>query len=204
MSEKDAAPLAPSAGDLTTLIQRGVPSPLSAEGTFAGQRGFQFMVAFSGACPFTEDEDVLLACGEMGYRIAALARFKELRGTTAVFSRLSPWRAVDSRTHPRFRTQMRANLRRKIGNLHGTVLDISRGGLSLAIAEVPGGVDFDVRVGTRHGSPYLPCRLVTQRERDGDTVLHLRFEPLDKQGSDYVERLIGELCAAVEPGLLAS
>lgn len=87
MSEADGAPpLAPGAGDLATVMQRGAAAPVSAEGTFTGQRGFQLMVAFTGGCPFTGEEDVLMACGEMGERIAALARFKELRGTTAVFS----------------------------------------------------------------------------------------------------------------------
>jgi hypothetical protein len=204
IEENVAPPLTPGAGDLTSVVQRGVASPVSAEGTFAGQRGFQVMVTFTGGCPFTAEEDVLLACGEMGGRIAALARFKELRGSNAVFSKLSPWRPVDTRSHPRFQTHMRANVRRKTGNLHGTIVDISRGGLSLAVDEVPGGAAFDVRVGTRHGSPYLPCRLLSRQERDGHTVLHLRFESLDAPSGAYVERLVGELCTAMEPGLLAS
>jgi hypothetical protein len=167
-------------------------------------RGFQVAMAMLGVCPFEPEDDVMIACGELGQRVAALARFKHLAGSTAVFTRLSSWRAVDTRSYVRYRTNARANIRRKSGNLRATVVDISLGGLALEVEELPGPARLEVRVGTRHNAPYLPCRVIRQREHDGHTVLHAAFEPLDVRSRSYVERLVAELCSALEPALLAS
>ncbi len=205
MSDNEgAAPRVPEKGDLACASRRGIANPATCDGTFIGQRAFTVSISIDGACPFEPGDDVLIAAGPVGERLAALARFNHGKDGTAVFNRLSPWRPVDSREHPRFRTQMRANVRRKAGNIHGTVLDVSRGGIALAVDEAPGLAHFDVRVGTTHGSPYLPCRLVSQRERDGQLVLHIRFGELDAMSAAYVDRLVGSLCEAMEPALLAS
>jgi hypothetical protein len=195
---------APVAGVPCTIVQRNADTPRSAAGLLEQARGFQVALAMLGECPFEPEDDVMIACGELGQRVAALARFKHLAGSTAVFMRLSPWRAVDTRSYVRYRTNARANIRRKSGNIHGTVVDISLGGLALEVEHVPGGASLEVRVGTRHGAPYLPCRVIRQREHDGHTVLHVAFERLEAQSQLYVERLIAELCNALEPALLAS
>jgi hypothetical protein len=202
MDDNEAAiAQAPGAGVATTMVQRGVSQPLSAEGLFAGQHAFRVSIAMTEICPFEAGEGVLLACGEIGDRVAALAAFQGFAEGVAVFTRLSPWRPVNTRRHPRYRTELRANVRRKAGNLHATVVDISRGGLALTVDELPGVADFDVRVGTKKGSPYLPCRLIYQRDDAEGKLLHIRFREMDGAMCAYVDRLIGELCTAMEPGL---
>jgi hypothetical protein len=185
-------------------MQRGADAPRSASGVLQHARGFQMAIEIGVACPFEPGDDVLVTCGDLGNRVATLARFKSMDGRSAVFTRLSPWRRVDTRSYVRYTTHARATIRRKIGNMHATVVDISLGGLALEVAERPGAARVDVRIGTRYGAPYLPCRVISQRDHGGRVVLHLGFETLDAQSRSYVERLIAELCTAFEPSLLAS
>lgn len=205
MDDNEAAiAQAPCAGVATTMVQRGVARPLTAEGLFGGQRGFHVTVALTEACPFAPGEGVLIACGEVGDRVAALASFQSAADGAASFTRLSPWRPVNTRRDPRYRTHLRANVRRTTGNLHATVIDISRGGLALAVAELPGVADFDVRVGLAKGSPYLPCRLISQRDSAEGKLLHIRFRVMDGAMRAYVDRLVGKLCTAIDSGMDAS
>jgi len=74
MDLNSGAPLVPRAGDATTVMQRGIGSPLSWDGVFETQRGFQIAVRGGVECPFEHEEDVLLASGPLGSRLASLAR----------------------------------------------------------------------------------------------------------------------------------
>ena len=197
------APLIPEAGDATTVMQRGVGSPLSWEGSFDRQRGFQIAVNGSDVCPFELEEDVLLASGRIGSRLASLARFKGLHGGRAIFTKLSPWRPVDTRANPRYRTQMSAQVRDDSVDLPAVVLDVSLGGAALAMTAVPQGLMFEVKIGTRPDAPFLPCRLVSRSEQGEAEVLHVRFGTMTVQSHASVAQLVGELCAALEPSLMA-
>jgi hypothetical protein len=192
----------PLAGDNVVVSRRGGLAG-NREGIFVGQRGFTISLRLEGNA-FADGEDVLMACGPVGFRAAALARAVGEEGGIARFTRLSAWRAVDTREHPRYRTQLRATIRRTSGNVHGNVLDISRGGAAIAVSELPGGNRLEVRVGTSHKAPLLPCRVVSFTDSEAQTVLHLRFEELAPPAVAYVDQLVAEVCSAMEPGLLAS
>jgi hypothetical protein len=199
MDDVNASTPAPGAPAVVALRGGGA----SSDGAFRSQRAFTVTLALQSV-PCVEGDDVIIACGPVGSRVAALARFLSFADGHARFARHSAWRSVDTRRHQRYRTQMRANIRRTEGNLHATVLDVSRGGIALAVHDMPGRNRFEVRVGAKHGAPYLPCRLVSASERAGETILHLSFEALDQSGTAYVESLVTELCAALEPELLAN
>lgn len=196
-------PLHPEQGEATIVMQRGAGSPLSWEGVFAGQRGFQIAVNCPGDCPFEEEEDVLLASGKLGSRIAALARFKGIHGGRAIFTKLSPWRPVDTRANPRYRTSMSAIARYEGGEFPAVVLDISLGGAALSAEAAPGVQALQVCIGSRPGTPFLPCRVVARQEKCGAEVLHIRFGTMSVQANAHITQLIGDLCASLEPGLLA-
>ncbi|MEO9256336.1 MAG: PilZ domain-containing protein [Tepidiformaceae bacterium] len=206
MDGSATAPLAPAPamGAPCTLTQRGSGKHGSASGILRQARAFQITIEMAPAWAFESGDDVILVCGEPGERAAALARFKHAAGANAVFTRLSPWRPIDTRSYVRYRTHARANIRRKTGNLRASVVDISLGGLALEVDQVPGAARLDVRVGTGHAAPFLSCRIVTQRPVGDRVMLHLAFEDLDAQSRTYVEHLVAELCATLEPILLAS
>ena len=198
-------PLFPRAGDATTVMQRGVGSPLSWDGVFETQRGFQIAVRGTAECPFETEEDVLLASGPLGNRLASLARFKGLNAGRAIFTKLSPWRPVDTRADPRYRTHMSAFVRGESVEVAASVLDVSAGGAALAmecdIEPRTGTEMLDVKIGTRPDAPYLPCRVISRSDGGAAKLLHVRFGTMTVQAHAYVSQLIGELCAALEPGL---
>src|SRR5690242_17393068 len=125
MDDGGAAISTPAAGSPVVVTLRG--GGAACEGEFVSQRAFTITLAL-GAPPYAEGDDVLIACGPVGSRVAALARFVSRSEGRARFARQSAWRAVDTRSHQRYRTSMRASIRRTEGNLHATVLDVSRGG----------------------------------------------------------------------------
>ena len=205
MDLNSGAPLVPRAGDATTVMQRGIGSPLSWDGVFETQRGFQIAVHGGVECPFEHEEDVLLASGPLGSRLASLARFKGLNAGRAIFTKLSPWRPVDTRANPRYRTNMSAFVRDDSVEVAASVLDVSAGGAALAMEcelEPRTGVEMlDLKIGTRPDAPYLPCRVVSRSNGESARLLHVRFGTMTVQAHAYVSQLIGELCAALEPGL---
>ncbi|MGH2633652.1 MAG: PilZ domain-containing protein [Tepidiformaceae bacterium] len=203
MDDVTPAPLVPADGDATIVMQRGVGSPLSWEGAFAGQRGFQISVSGADQCPFEAEEDVLLASGKLGNRIASLARFKGVHTGRAIFTKLSPWRPVDTRANPRYRISMAASVRHDAVEFPASVLDVSLGGAALVMETAPAAQMFDVRIGTRPDAPFLPCRTVSRQEQGGSEVLHVRFGTMTVQSHNYVAQLVGDLCASLEPGLMA-
>lgn len=133
---------APIAAPLVIRVSAALPLARSTDADFSSPS------SWAGVCVGSSD-DVILACGDPGERVAALARFKQADGPTAIFMRLRPWRARwIIRSYVRYYTHARATIRRKTGNLRASVVDISLGGLALELAQVPGAARLDVRVGT--------------------------------------------------------
>ncbi len=203
MEDSQSASRAPDVGAVTTVMQRGVPSPVTCDGVFAGQRGFQVSVTVDCLCPFEPDEDVLLASGPLGRRAASLARFKGIHDNTAVFTKLSPWRPVDTRSNPRYRTSMVASVKVRETVFPATVLDISLGGVALSVPELPPSGPLEVLIGERPGAPSLTGEIVAEEGSPPAIVLHVQFGTMPPHARAYIAHLVGELCASIEPQLMA-
>ena len=170
------------------------------DGTLGVARGFVIEVAMRGECPLAPGDDVILAGGPTGTRMAALARFKEMKGEVAVFKRMSPWRPVDTRSFTRFPVELRAVVvgEHEDSPRHGRTLDISRGGLAVLIDD--GSLEsesLEVALGNPD-TPYIPCRVVDQRTVAEGTILHLAFTEMGATEQRCIDALVDELSAALE------
>ena len=194
---------APTAGDPATVLRRGIPAGDVCVGSFVAEHAFNVSIEFEGLPSFIEPgQEVVIACGPIGKRVVLLARFRELRGTRAMFVRQSPWRPVDARLYRRYRTAISATLDAGGEPQPGRIVDISLGGAA---------VECEASRSVRRislsfeGMPeQLRCRVVNQDERDGHRVLHLQFEALSDAGRAHVRHLVEALGAEVEAELLAS
>ncbi len=169
-------------------------------GVLGTARGFLVEVDITGICPLEPHDDVILAGGPTGSRMAALARFREMKDSVAVFKRMSPWRPVDTRAFTRFPVELRTVVvgEHEDSARHGRTLDLSRGGLAVLIDD--GTLEsetLDVAFGDAN-SPYLPCRVVGRRSVGDGTILHLAFAEMGKREQACIDALVDELSAALE------
>jgi len=193
----------PTAGDPVAVLRRGTPAGEVCAGSFVAGQAFNVTIELESLPPVLEPgQEVVIACGPVGKRVVLLARFREMRGAHAIFIRQSPWRPVDARLYPRYRTAITATLDSGDEQQQGRIIDISFGGaavecegsrhprtVTLLFDGVPGG---------------LPCRVVNQDQADGHRVLHLQFESLASAARSHVQHLVESLGAEVEAGLAAS
>ncbi|MCZ2107993.1 MAG: PilZ domain-containing protein [Dehalococcoidia bacterium] len=203
----DSAPLAPApvTGAPIVVLRRGSPSGEVCGGVFVGQQAFNVTLDLGSPEAVPEPgQDVILAAGPVGKRVVLLARFRELRGARAIFLRQSPWRPVDARLFPRYRTAIAATVELG-GECHpGRIIDISKGGAALEIDCDADCEQPDVVFWLDDVPDGLPCRVVNREREPGHLVLHLQFEGLSNTASLHVQHLVERLGAEVEAGLLAS
>jgi hypothetical protein len=168
-------------------------------GVLGTARGFVIEVAITGICPLEPHDDVILAGGPTGSRMAALARFREMRGDTAVFKRMSPWRPVDTRAFVRFPVELRTVVvgEHEDSPRHGFTIDLSRGGLAVLIDGTLDSESIDVAFGDAN-TPYISCRVVGQRRATEGTILHLAFAGMGAPEKACIDALVDELSAALE------
>lgn len=191
---------------MATILRCGGPKCVLARGTLTGQQGFTVSITLvHSAQALAPGQEVVVACGPAGRRVALLARFGELRDGHAVFVRLSPWRPTDTRAFPRFTTSLHAFIAAADVLVHATVVDISLGGMAI---EAEGRVEADsilARIDDGDdSSPPLPCSVVRKR-RDGEsTRLHVEFGVLSSEATSFVERLVRVACMTAESWRLAS
>lgn len=193
----------PGQGDPAAILRRGVPAGEVCSGSFVAQQAFNISIELESLPTALEPgQEVVIACGPVGKRVVLLARFREMRGTRAIFIRQSPWRPVDARLYPRYRTAITATVDSGADQQPGRIIDISIGG---AAVECEGSRHPRTVNLTFEGVPgSLPCRVVKQDHADGHQVLHLQFESLASAARSHVQHLVENLGAEVEAGLLAS
>jgi len=195
----------PCPGTAATILRRDTAKSILAEGTYGGQQGFNVWLTLDPAAhPLEPGQDVMIACGPTGERVALLARLREVRDGRAVFLRQSPWRAVDTRAFPRFATSLQAWLPAGQHLLPATIVDISLGGMAIEVGGQFETASVDVQLGDEPASPRLPCLVVSKRQREDLTVLHLEFGILSDEAAARVERLVAEVGDGMERELLAS
>ena len=180
-------------GCAVAIILRGDEKVTAGEGRLGASRGFGIEVELKAAGYLKPQAEVILAAGNPGERAVALARFKQMRGNTAVFMRQSPWRPVDARNFARYPARIRARVQGQAGDeVEAVTLDISLGGIAVA---VPAGVVAEeIVVSLGKHATNLPCKVVGTRQAEGGVaVLHLAFGELSDEARDAVELLVARL-----------
>jgi len=200
MSDEMKGPVVPvRPGCAVSIILRGDEKVTAGEGRLGVSRGFGIEVELRAAGYLKPQAEVILAAGEPGKRAVALARFKQMRGNTAVFVRQSPWRPVDARNFARYPVRIRARVQGQDGGeVEAVTLDVSLGGIAVA---VPGPVNADeVVVSVGKSAVQLPCKVVGKQEsKTGDAaIVHLAFGELSDEARDAIELLVARLRVQAE------
>jgi hypothetical protein len=182
-------------GMACTVMARDGSDTAYGHGVLESARGFSVYIS-TPDCPWQPGEEVVLACGALGRRVAALARFREHTGSRASFSRQSPWRPFNRRTLERYATNLAATL----GEGPGTdvlVTDISMGGAAVLVVETPASVKTPLRLTTPAGDCVLPVAIVGGHGDEAGTVLHLRFEEVTPEAALVLQGFVSSLVAAL-------
>jgi hypothetical protein len=194
-------PTAPAAepGAPVEVLPRGGDGAPWCKGTLGASRGFVIELEVEGSWPLNGGEDVILASGPTGSRVAALGRYWRRQGNTAFFKRMSPWRPVDTRAFTRFAVQLRAHIRDDSGanSWTGSTIDVSLGGLSVAVSGTIGSEIVEVALGAA-SAPVIPCRIVSTDETGDGVILHLAFTNTGAREYEFIQSLVDELSAALE------
>jgi hypothetical protein len=141
----------------------------------------------------------MLILGVPGSRTFAICSFVAAKTDVAAFRINTHWRPLDLRKDRRFQTDLQAEVRSVLGTSRqpGRLVDVSLGGLAVAVESRPGGSQLDVNLWNGGYSALVPCELVraTPNEK-GQTVLHLRFRDLTPPQQAFVRQFVASLMTA--------
>lgn len=192
-----------SPGMAVSVMPRGESGGSHGQGVLEANRGFSVYVTTSERT-WRPGDEVVLACGAMGRRVAALARFRDYGEGLAIFFRQSPWRPFDRRLLERYRVQLSATLGDGGELVPVTVTDISMGGAAVLVAATPGAARISLRITTASGEMVLPAGVAGGHAEEAGTVLHLRFEDVTPESALVLETLVGSLAAGLAAGLASA
>jgi hypothetical protein len=142
------------------------------------------------------DFPYMLILGVPGWRTFAICSFVAAKNDVAAFRINTHWRPLDLRKDRRFQTDLQAEVRSVLGTSRqpGRLIDISLGGLAVAVESRPGGSQLDVNLWNGGYSAMVPCELVRATPNDnGQTVLHLRFRDLTPPQQAFVRQFVASL-----------
>ncbi len=179
-----------------SVMPRGESGGAHGQGVLEANRGFSVYVTTSERA-WRPGDEVVLACGAMGRRVAALARFRDYGEGRAIFFRQSPWRPFNRRLLERYRVQLSATLGDGDRAVPVTVTDISMGGAAVLVAATPDTARTLLRVTTPTGEAVLPVAVAGGHAEASGTVLHLRFEDVTPEAALVIETLVGSLAAGL-------
>jgi PilZ domain len=187
-------PVDPRPGDRAAILRRDTRKSVLSEGTFGGQQGFSLWVQLDpGVSSCVEPgQEVIVACGPVGERVALLARVRDVREGRAALVRQSPWRPVDTRSFPRFATSMPAALLSGGESFSATVLDISLGGMAIEVREPLHAEAIEVQLAGDGESLRLPCLVVSRSQPPGANVLHVEFGILSPEAASRLNLLVAK------------
>lgn len=166
------------------------------QGVLEACRGFSIYVTTPDRAWHAGDE-VVLACGAMGRRVAALARFRDYAEGRAVFSRQSPWRPFNRRLLERYPVHLWATLDGSGQATPVIITDISMGGAAVLVAATPDAARTLLRVTTPAGEAVLPVAVAGGHAGEAGTVLHLRFEDMTPEAALVIETIVASLGAGI-------
>jgi hypothetical protein len=168
----------------------------SGGGVLAEVSGFSVFVETSG-CPWSQGDDVIVACGPLGNRVGSLARFREQRGQKAVFIRQSPWRPLNRRAFERFPAELAAKWASGDDWKPGIVADVSHGGLALVVTSEPSVDTIRVQLEAGSSATTLVGNIVGRGGNAPATVLHLEFEDLSPEANAFLGDLVTRLAMSL-------
>jgi hypothetical protein len=185
-------------GCTVSIVLRGEGKVTAGEGKLGASRGFGIEVELRATAYLKPEAEVVLAAGEPGSRAVALARFKQMRGNTAIFMRQSPWRPVDARSFARYPARIRATVHGTGDGqeVKATTLDISLGGVAVSVRGQVALEELEISLG--RGAERLPCHVVSARPGKGATILHLAFGELSDEALSRIEQLVARLRVQAE------
>jgi hypothetical protein len=183
-------------GMAVSIMPRGEPARAHGQGVLEANRGFSVYVTTSEH-NWRPGDEVVVACGAMGRRVAALARFRDYVEGRAVFFRQSPWRPFNRRLLERYRVSLSATLGHAAGAVAVTVVDISMGGAAVLVGVTPDAARTTLSIVTADGEAELPVAITGGHAESPGLVLHLRFEDVTPEAALVLETLIARLAAGL-------
>lgn len=195
-----ADPKAPGAEIVAVRISTNPPTQCG--GTIVAARPLAIAANFAGVT-FQPDEAVVLFCGALGARLMARSVWLRSQGDTAAFQLTGAFQPFDARKIQRVPSNFVAEVRSVIGSSRqaGTVVDVSTGGLAVAVPTKPGGRSLEVVVSANGFSAALPCDAVGVDPKEDYVILHLRFGELTASRQAFVRLLVNTARAALDPYL---
>lgn len=193
--EDELGPIASvEAGSPVTVIPRG--GARGGRGVLTSAHLFSLVV--DGAGPeWQPGDDVIISGGEPGATVAALARFREYRGESAVFTRQSPWRPFNRRAFRRYSVRLHVVIGTAPHEMAAIIVDVSLGGAGVAAPAAPAveGVDFTLGVLGREAA--LSARVAGWRPDESGFIWHLEFDELSGEAAALVEDLVETLARSL-------
>jgi hypothetical protein len=137
----------------------------------------------------------LLICGKQGSRLVAPAAYFAHKNTAVAFKLRGAWKPLDLRKDRRFQADMQVEVRSVLGTSRqpGRLVDISMGGLAVAVDSRPGGSQLEVRLWAGGYSAQVVCDVVRATNSEGSSILHLRFHELAPPQAAFIRQLIASL-----------
>lgn len=141
------------------------------------------------------DGQVLVVAGVRGSRRFAPAAFVRVHGGAHIFRLLGEWRPFDVRASKRFRVDLPAQVTALLGGARheGRVMDVSAGGMAVAVQTSPVGRDLEVALVFDGYGAHLPCRLVGAELWRSGQLLHLQFAALTIAQQAFIRNLLALL-----------
>lgn len=141
------------------------------------------------------DAVYLLIAGVSGSRRVAPAAYFAHKNSAVAFKLRGPWKPLDLRKDKRFQADMQVEVRSVLGTSRqmGRLVDISMGGLAIAVDSRPGGNQVEARLYSGGYSAQVVCDIVRTTQSGATTILHLRFNDLTAPQAAFIRQLIAFL-----------
>lgn len=196
----------PAAVPSLVVVRVAAKPPVQIAGTIVTTRPLALAARLETATEFGASEPLLLLIGGVGSRQVARARFTGSQSGVFAFRLKAEFRAFDARSGARIPMEIDAEVRSVLGSSRqrGSVLDVSAGGMAVAVETRPGGRAIEVHVAANGYAASLPCETMGVTQQEESVILHLRFEALSAPQAAFVRGLIASATKALGEMDLAS
>jgi hypothetical protein len=188
-----------SAVNSLVVVRVALKPPVQIAGVVVTARPMALAARLDSAAEFGPEEPLLLLTGGVGSRQVARARFGGSQNGVTAFRLKSQFRSFDARSSTRVPMEIDAEVRSVLGSSRqrGVVLDVSPGGMAVAVATRPGGRAVEVLLAANGYAASLPCETVGVTQQEESAILHLRFEALSAPQQAFVRQLIASATRAL-------
>lgn len=197
MHDDDAGPVeSVEPGMSVSVMPRGGAGPGRDSGILAASRGFSIYVR-TGDQPWQPGDEVVIACGALGRRVAALARFRSYGDGQALFTRQSPWRPFNRRILDRYPVALNATFGPAAAAVPVTITDISAGGAAVQVKTIPSFTSGPLTISAGAARSALAATIVGGHAESGGIVLHLRFVDCNPESALVLGALLGDIISGM-------